>query len=78
MSKLSFRLHERPGGAMAPFGGAHMSSAKAFFHEGLKRDHRNELTPAQVERFDRVAPEAGGGNAPTGWRRAKTSSARWR
>ena len=42
---------------MAPFGGAHMSSAKAFFHKGLKRDHRNELTPAQVQRFDRVALE---------------------
>ncbi|OBG31690.1 glycolipid sulfotransferase [Mycobacterium sp. E3198] len=42
---------------MAPFGGSHMSSAKAFFHKGLKRDHRNELTPAQVERFDRVALE---------------------
>lgn len=40
---------------MAPFGGEHMSSAKAFFHKGPKRDHRNELTPAQVERFDRVA-----------------------
>ncbi len=40
---------------MAPFGGSHMSSAKAFFHKGLKRDHRNELTPAQVEHFDRVA-----------------------
>lgn len=40
---------------MAPFGGTHMSSAKAFFHKGLKRDHRNELTASQVERFDRVA-----------------------
>ena len=42
---------------MAPFGGAHMSSAKAFFHKGLKRDHRKELTPAQIARFDRVALE---------------------
>jgi aryl sulfotransferase len=42
---------------MAPFGGAHMSSAKAFFHKGLKRDHRNELTQKQVARFDRVALE---------------------
>ncbi len=40
---------------MAPFGGTHMSSAKAFFHKGLKRDHRNELAAAQVDRFDRVA-----------------------
>jgi aryl sulfotransferase len=42
---------------MAPFGGAHMSSAKAFFHKGLKRDHRTEITLTQVERFDRVALE---------------------
>ncbi len=42
---------------MAPFGGAHMSSAQAFFHKGLKRDHRTELTPEQVQRFDRVALE---------------------
>ncbi len=42
---------------MAPFGGAHMSSAKAFFHKGLKRDHRNELNVTQVERFDCVALE---------------------
>jgi aryl sulfotransferase len=42
---------------MAPFGGAHMSSVKAFFHKGLRRDHRTELTPTQVERFDRVALE---------------------
>ncbi|MEY8015079.1 sulfotransferase domain-containing protein [Mycobacterium servetii] len=40
---------------MAPFGGAHMSSPQAFFHKGLKRDHRTELSPQQVERFDRVA-----------------------
>jgi aryl sulfotransferase len=40
---------------MAPFNGEHMSSAKAFFHKGPKRDYRSELTPAQVERFDRVA-----------------------
>jgi len=43
---------------MAPFGGTHMSSARAFFHKGLKRDHRAELTPAQVEHFDQVALEA--------------------
>ncbi len=40
---------------MAPFGGQHMSSAKAFFHKGPKRDFRTELTPEQVEHFDRVA-----------------------
>ncbi len=40
---------------MAPFNGEHMSSAKAFFHKGPKRDFRDELTPAQVARFDRVA-----------------------
>ncbi len=42
---------------MAPFGGEHMSSAKAFFHKGPKRDHRTELTPEQIERFDRIALE---------------------
>ncbi|MHA7651849.1 sulfotransferase domain-containing protein [Mycobacterium sp. ML4] len=42
---------------MAPFNGAHMSSAKAFFHKGPARDYRGELTPAQIERFDRVALE---------------------
>lgn len=40
---------------MAPFNGAHMSSAKAFFHKGPKRDYRSELTAEQVARFDRVA-----------------------
>lgn len=40
---------------MAPFGGTHMSSAKAFFHKGLQRDHRHELTPEQVHRFNRTA-----------------------
>ncbi len=40
---------------MAPFNGEHMSSAKAFFHKGPKRDFRSELTPEQMERFDRVA-----------------------
>ncbi|OBK66683.1 glycolipid sulfotransferase [Mycobacterium colombiense] len=42
---------------MAPFGGTHMSDAKAFFHKGLTRDHRTELTAQQVERFDRTALE---------------------
>lgn len=40
---------------MAPFNGTHMSSAKAFFHKGPKRDFRSELTPTQMARFDRVA-----------------------
>ncbi|WP_407686705.1 sulfotransferase domain-containing protein [Mycobacterium sp. HUMS_1102779] len=40
---------------MAPFGGGHMSSAKAFFHKGPKRDFRTELTDGQIERFDRKA-----------------------
>jgi aryl sulfotransferase len=40
---------------MAPFGGTHMSSAKAFFHKGPKRDYRSELTAAQIDRFDRAA-----------------------
>lgn len=42
---------------MAPFNGEHMSSAKAFFHKGPKRDYRSELTAAQVAHFDRVALE---------------------
>lgn len=42
---------------MAPFGGEHMSSAKAFFHKGPKRDFRTELTPEQIQRFDHVALE---------------------
>lgn len=40
---------------MAPFNGTHMSSAKAFFPKGPKRDYRDELTAAQVARFDQVA-----------------------
>lgn len=40
---------------MAPFNGAHMSSAQAFFHKGPTRDYRSELTDEQVARFDRVA-----------------------
>ena len=42
---------------MAPFGGAHMNDPKAFFHKGPARDFRGELTPAQIERFDRMALE---------------------
>lgn len=40
---------------MVPFGGAHMSSAKSFFHKGPERDFRSELTSKQIERFDRMA-----------------------
>ncbi|WP_246216874.1 sulfotransferase domain-containing protein [Mycobacterium botniense] len=40
---------------MAPFGGGHMSDAKAFFHKGPQRDYRAELSPAQIDRFDRAA-----------------------
>jgi aryl sulfotransferase len=42
---------------LAPFGGAHMSEPGAFFHKGPTRDHREELTPEQIERFDRKALE---------------------
>src|SRR6185437_6665238 len=42
---------------MAPFGGAHMDDPKAFFHKGPARDFRSELTPQQIERFDRLALE---------------------
>lgn len=40
---------------MAPFGGGHMTSAKAFFHKGPQRDYHSELTPEQIDRFDRTA-----------------------
>ncbi len=48
---------------MAPFGGAHMNDPKAFFHKGPARDFRSELTPAQIERFDRAAAEELGEDA---------------
>ena len=51
----SFEYMRHRADKMAPFNGEHLSSAKAFFHKGPKRDYRNELTPAQVERFDRDA-----------------------
>ena len=62
---------------MAPFGGAHMSSAKAFFHKGLKRDHRTELTPAQVRRFDRVALEKLGEECAHWLETGESASTRW-
>lgn len=40
---------------MVPFGGAHMSSAKSFFHKGPERDYRSELTAEQIARFDKKA-----------------------
>jgi aryl sulfotransferase len=40
---------------MAPFAGAHMEDPKKFFHKGPSRDYRTELTPDQIERFDRMA-----------------------
>ena len=61
---------------MAPFGGSHMSSAKAFFHKGLKRDHRNELTSAQVKHFDRVALEKLGQECAHWLETGQTPSAR--
>jgi aryl sulfotransferase len=42
---------------LVPFGGAHMNEPKAFFHKGPARDYRTELTPEQIERFDRKALE---------------------
>jgi aryl sulfotransferase len=42
---------------LVPFGGAHMDEAGAFFHKGPARDFRTELTPVQIERFDRKALE---------------------
>jgi aryl sulfotransferase len=63
---------------MAPFGGAHMSSAKAFFHKGFKRDHRIELTPQQVERFDRVALDKLGAECARWLETGEGISTRWR
>jgi aryl sulfotransferase len=42
---------------LAPFGGAHMTESGAFFQKGPRRDFHTELTPAQIERFDRRALE---------------------
>ncbi len=56
---------------MAPFGGSHMSSAKAFFHKGLKRDHRTELTPAQVGASTALLSKSWARSALTGWRQVK-------
>ncbi len=63
---------------MAPFGGRHMSSAKAFFHKGLKRDHRTELSPAHVRRFDRVALAAPGEECAHWLETGEGASTRWR
>jgi aryl sulfotransferase len=62
---------------MAPFGGTHMSSAKAFFHKGLKRDHRTELTPPQVQRFDRAALEKLGKECAHWLETGEGASTRW-
>lgn len=62
---------------MAPFGGAHMSSAKAFFHKGPERDYHTELTPTQIERFDRVALEKLGTECAHWLETGGNSSARW-
>jgi aryl sulfotransferase len=40
---------------MAPFAGTHMQDPKAFFHKGPARDHRAEITPQQIARFDDLA-----------------------
>lgn len=53
----SFDYMKRRAKRMAPFGGEHMSSAKAFFPKGPKRDFRTELSPEQIEHFDRMALE---------------------
>jgi aryl sulfotransferase len=42
---------------LVPFGGTHMDQPEAFFHKGPARDFRTELTPVQIERFDRKALE---------------------
>lgn len=57
LEHCSFGYMRARAGQMAPFGGAHMDDARAFFHKGPARDFRTELTPAQIERFDRMALE---------------------
>lgn len=52
LEHCSFEYMSGRADMMAPFGGEHMSSAKAFFDKGPARDFRTELTPAQIERFD--------------------------
>ena len=56
---------------------AHDLSAKAFFHKGLKRDHRTELTPDQVRRFDRVALEKLGEECAHWLETGESASTRW-
>ncbi len=53
----SFGYMRGRAGQMAPFGGAHMTDPKAFFHKGPARDYHAELTPEQIARFDRKAQE---------------------
>ena len=55
MAHCSFDYMKQHADRFVPFGGAHMSSAKAFFDKGPARDYRSELTPEQIERFDRTA-----------------------
>jgi aryl sulfotransferase len=53
----SFEYMKSRADKMAPFGGGHMTTAKAFFVKGPARDFRTELGQGQIEAFDRAASE---------------------
>ncbi len=50
---ISFEYTSGRAEKMAPFGGEHMSSAKAFFGKEPKRDFRTELADGQIRRVER-------------------------
>ncbi|MFY2859029.1 hypothetical protein ACOJVU_04210, partial [Mycobacterium sp. THU-M104] len=52
---ISFEYTSGRAEKMAPFGGGHMSSAKAFFGKWPKRDFRTELADGQIRRVERKA-----------------------
>jgi len=53
----SFGFMRARAAQLAPFGGAHMDNAEAFFQKGPTRDYRTELRADQIDRFDRKALE---------------------
>ncbi len=57
LEHCSFEYMRDRAAQLIPFGGTHMSESKSFFQKGPRRDYRTELTPEQIERFDRKAIE---------------------
>ena len=53
----SFEYMRERADKMAPFGGAHMSSAKSFFHKGPSGISVCELTVEHIQRYNRKALE---------------------